>query len=364
MPAPARRPERADHLMPATIQPGITSLSRPRMALTMGDPAGVGPELCLAALADKRVTDCCVPVVFGDYDILEAAACRTGQSIPYGWPRLDADAPDLDRKLSRLESSAIVDCSTELQANFCPGKVNAETGRASLRFIECAVASTLAGQMQALVTAPIHKEAIHAAGSPYPGHTEMLAALTGADRYCMMLASEDIACSLVTTHIGLCEVADALETARIQEVIELTAAAAARMDRLAGGKTLTVLGLNPHAGEGGLFGRREEQRLITPAIEAARAQGLPVIGPLPPDTAFLPARRNSTAAYICMYHDQGLIPLKMLAFDTAVNITLGLPIVRTSVDHGTGLDLAWKGRASASSLISAVRMAAALAAQR
>jgi 4-hydroxythreonine-4-phosphate dehydrogenase len=217
----------------------------------------------------------------------------------------------------------------------------------------------MSGLVAGVATGPIHKEALHAAGIPFPGHTEIFADRTQAARSCMMLTSDAITCSLVTTHIGYRDVPGQLSIERILEVIQLTAEA---MQRIRGRPArLTVCGLNPHAGEHGLFGDGEEERIIAPAVAAARQQGYDVQGPLPPDTAFLPPRRQSTDAFVCMYHDQGLIPLKALAFDTAVNITLGLPIVRTSVDHGTALDIAWTGRAQAGSLVQAVLLAARLA---
>jgi 4-hydroxythreonine-4-phosphate dehydrogenase len=186
-----------------------------------------------------------------------------------------------------------------------------------------------------------------------------LADRTKTDRYCMMLTSEEVTCSLVTVHVGLCDVPRLLSVERIVEVIELTDAAM----RAARGRParLTVCGLNPHAGEHGLFGNGEEERLIGPAIAIAQQRGIDVDGPLPPDTAFLPAKRHVTDAYVCMYHDQGLIPLKALAFDSAINVTLGLPFVRTSVDHGTALDIAWQGKASLTSMLHAVEWAARLA---
>ena len=190
------------------------------------------------------------------------------------------------------------------------------------------------------MTGPIHKEALRKSGVQYPGHTEIFEALTKSTRACMMLTSDALTCSFVTTHVGHCEVPRLISAERVLDVIELTDGAM----RLIYGSPgrLVVCGLNPQAGEGGLFGNREEERFIIPAIETARQHGITVEGPLPPDTAFLPARRKRTDAFICMYHDQGHIPLKALSFETAVNTTLGLPIVRTSVDHGTALDIAWK----------------------
>ena len=213
----------------------------------------------------------------------------------------------------------------------------------------------------AIVTAPLHKEALRDAGVPFPGHTEMLAEHTSTRDYCMMLTSAEISVCLVTTHVALSVVPNALSTSRIVKVIELADAAMARLGR--GRKQLTVCGLNPHAGEHGLFGD-EEAQIIEPAIARARAAGFSVEGPLPPDTAFVPAQREKTDAYIVMYHDQGLIPFKMLSFDVGVNVTLGLPIVRTSVDHGTAFDIAWQGKASAVSMIEAIKVAVKLAACR
>ncbi|MBL8829722.1 MAG: 4-hydroxythreonine-4-phosphate dehydrogenase PdxA, partial [Planctomycetaceae bacterium] len=242
-----------------------------------------------------------------------------------------------------------------------PGQISAASGAASYRYLEQAIHAALAQQVAAICTAPIHKEALHAAGIQHPGHTEILAELTGAERVVMMLTSDAITCALVTAHVGLAEVPGLLSVERVATTIELTHAA---MLQLRGREPrLVVCGLNPHAGEHGLFGH-EEERLIQPAIDAARERGVVIEGPLPPDTAFLPARRDTTDAYICMYHDQGLIPLKMLAFDEGINITLGLPIVRTSVDHGTAYDIAWQGTASANSLFSAFRLAARLGASR
>lgn len=310
----------------------------PRIAVTMGDPAGVGPELCLRLLADERVREWCAPVVFGDAGVLNRVARHLG------WPEPDPrDVHDF---------GAIAAATVE------PGKVSAACGKAAFTYFDRAITAALDGTADAVCTAPINKESLHAAGFPFPGHTEILASRTNAERSCMMLTSEQITCSLVTVHVGYREVPALLTTERILDTIELTAAA---MERMRGRKPrLLVCGLNPHAGEHGLFGDREEERIIAPAVEAARAKGIDIDGPLPPDTAFLPKYRTATDAYVCMYHDQGLIPLKALAFEEAVNVTLGLPIVRTSVDHGTAFDIAWQGKADVSSLIQAVKLAAKL----
>jgi 4-hydroxythreonine-4-phosphate dehydrogenase len=239
-----------------------------------------------------------------------------------------------------------------------PGTVSAACGRAAYAYVSSAIEEALAKRVDAIATGPLHKEALHAAGIPLPGHTEILANQTRSNRVCMMLTSDAVTCSLVTVHVGYREVTAFLTRERILETIELTAAA---MERLRSRKPrLLVCGLNPHAGEHGLFGDGEEERIIAPAIADARARGIDASGPLSPDTAFLPKYRSQTDAYICMYHDQGLIPLKALAFEEAVNVTLGLPIVRTSVDHGTAFDIAWKGVADVSSFVKAVELAAKL----
>jgi 4-hydroxythreonine-4-phosphate dehydrogenase len=256
----------------------------------------------------------------------------------------------------------VVDCAA-IQANSIrPGEVSAACGKAAYTYIEQAIQSALAGQIAGVVTAPIHKEALRLSGVPHPGHTEILAALTGARRSCMMLYSEALTVSMVTTHIGFTEVPNRLSTERVLDVIELTAEA---MERLLGRPArLGVCGLNPHAGEHGLFGKREEERFVQPAIKEARSRGFAVDGPLPPDAAFTPGQRKRFDAIVTLYHDQGHIPFKMLAFDTGVNLTLGLPIVRASVDHGTAFDIAWKGLADPTSLYEAIRVAARLAAAR
>ncbi|MEI6148558.1 MAG: 4-hydroxythreonine-4-phosphate dehydrogenase PdxA [bacterium] len=311
----------------------------PVIGLTMGDPAGIGPELCLTLLRDEEVFTRCRPVIFGDTKLLQRIATTCGTPLA---PPGEGDVVEV----------ACADMET-----IVPGRISAAGGRAAYRCVEAATREALAKRIAAIVTAPLNKESLHLAGVPFPGHTEMLADLTGTRRYCMMLASDKIVTSLVTTHTALSQVPAGLSVERILEVIRLTHAA---MSRLRPGRPrLTVCALNPHAGENGLFGA-EEETLILPAILQARQEGLQIEGPLPPDTAFLPDRLARTDATICMYHDQGLIPFKMLAFDVGVNVTLGLPIVRTSPDHGTAFDLAWTGRAHASSMREAILLAARL----
>ena len=251
-----------------------------------------------------------------------------------------------------------MDCRAVEASAVRPGEIDAACGQAAFTYIEAAIEAALDGHVAAVATAPIHKEAFHRAGVPFPGHTELFATRTGTDRFCMLLASEELAVGFVTMHNSVAEISDKLSVERVLEVIELTANA---VHRLRGKRpSVTVCGLNPHAGEHGLFGP-EETTFIRPAIRAASDAGLEIDGPLPPDTAFLPEVRARTGAYVAMYHDQGHIPFKMLAFDTGVNITLGLPIVRTSVDHGTAFDIAWQGVAKPTSLIQAITYAVRLA---
>ena len=328
---------------------------KPRIAVTMGDPAGVGPELCLQLLAQRDLHANGTPIVFGEAAILQAVAERCCLPIAAKIIR----RAEFSSGYANLVEPTIVDFHQVTAGAIAPGTVSPQAGATAFRLIEAAIHSAMSGEVAAIVTAPIHKEALAAAGVPYPGHTEILTTLTGAARSCMMLTSAEITCSLVTAHVGFREVPELLHPGRIFDTIDLTAAA---MRRLRGREPhLVVCGLNPHAGEHGLFGAAEEERLICPAVERARSEGITVEGPLPADTAFLPARRAATDAYICMYHDQGLIPLKALAFEEAVNITLGLPIIRTSVDHGTAFDIAWQGKASPTSLYEAFRLAARLA---
>ena len=324
----------------------------PLIAVTMGDPAGVGPEVCLQILANAEVREFATVVVFGDAAILAACAEKTG--LPKAPQVIREDEWDTIHR--DLDEPAVLDLAGFDDSGFVPGIVSAMTGAAGYRYVMKSIEAALAGQIDGVATAPLNKEALRAAGVLYPGHTEIFADKTGAKRSCMFQYSDEVRASFVTVHVGYGEVPALLTVERILDVIELTAEA---MQRIRGTKPkLAVLGLNPHAGEHGLFGNGEEETIIIPAIEAARARGITIEGPLPPDTAFIPAKRHSTDAFICMYHDQGHIPLKALAFDTAVNTTLGLPIIRTSVDHGTACDIAWQGKAKGSSLVEAVRLAA------
>ncbi len=331
----------------------------------MGDPAGVGPELCLRLAADSIAGGLANIAIVGNVRLLQRVGQKCRLAVPdrvlswNEWIRNDTTRPD--------PSAIIVDCSPAANyvgdglaadADVVPGRIDAACGGAAFCYIDAAIQAALTRRVAALVTAPIHKQALALAGVPLPGHTEILAEKTGTENYCMMLTSDEITVSLVTTHVGICNVAGQINSPRILDVIRLSDRAMRRIRRRR--PRLIACGLNPHAGERGLFGGGEEERFIAPAVAAARRQGIDIRGPLPPDTAFLPSQRHNTDAYICMYHDQGLIPLKMLAFDRGVNVTLGLPIIRTSVDHGTAFDIAWTGKADPQSLIEAVRLASLL----
>ncbi len=304
----------------------------------MGDPAGVGPELCAKACADRQIAGICEPVVAGNARVLEAAAALAGVPPP----------------------QRVIECAS-VREDFPRGRVDAECGRAAFDALDRAIEACLSGEAAAIVTAPLNKAALHAAGIAEPGHTEILARRTRAPRHALMLHSDRIACVFVTCHQSLASVPGSLSIGRILDVIGLAREALQKMREKP--PRLALLGLNPHAGEGGLFGD-EERRIIAPAAAEARLRGMDVTGPLPPDTAFTPEALRRFDGHVCMYHDQGGIPFKMLSFEDGVNVTLGLPIVRTSVDHGTAFDLAWqKGSpASPSSLLAAIRLAVRLAA--
>ncbi|TWU60756.1 4-hydroxythreonine-4-phosphate dehydrogenase [Rubripirellula tenax] len=306
---------------------------RPRIAISVGDVAGVGPELAIQCAQMPAVTQRCQPILYGPQNVLVRAADHLGIA-------LTAEIHDV----GELDAASVV-----------PGQFNAATGRTSFEAFDKAITDAIRGDVAGIVTGPIQKEAWHAAGIRFPGHTEVLADRTGIADACMMLTSNIISCVLVTVHIPLADVAEALSTESILRAIHLGASALGRREKRPA--RVTVCGLNPHAGENGLISHGEETAMIIPAIESARAAGIAVTGPLPPDTAFTPSNRDRTDVYVCMYHDQGLIPLKALAFDDAVNVTLGLPIVRTSVDHGTAMDIAWQGKVNRTSMLAAIDMA-------
>ena len=322
-------------------------MSLPKIAVTTGDPAGIGPEVCLHLLQNEGIAAQCVPIIFGDKVVLEQAADQCGLPKPQKYIA----------GLSEADGPCVLDMSAIRLDEFETGTVNAATGRAGFVYVENAIDAALGGQVAGVTTGPLNKEALRAAGISFPGHTEIFAEKTHTQNFCMMQYSAEVRCVFATTHVPYSEVPALLTKERILDVLELGAQAMRRIGCISGHEPkIGVLGLNPHAGEHGLFGEEEEQ-VIIPAIEAARAKGFEVEGPIPPDTAFIPAKRRATDFFVCMYHDQGHIPLKALAFDNAVNTTLGLPIIRTSVDHGTALDIAGQGKAKPNSLFEAVKLA-------
>ena len=320
---------------------------KPRIAITMGDPAGIGPEICLDLLNDPDIFDLCSPIVFGDSSVLRSCAEKTNKSF---------ECIEIsENQIENTSKIGIFDLGLMNLDELNPGNANANTGRATYDYVTSAIDSCLRNTVDAVVTCPANKEALQAAGVSQPGHTEIFAELTNTEKFCMAFVSDEISCSLVNVHCGYSDVPALLSVDRIYDVISLTRQAHKKL--LGREPRIAVCGLNPHGGENGLFGNLEEEKLIIPAIEKARTDGMNMIGPLPPDTAFTASIRKSIDAYVCMYHDQGLIPVKALAFEEAVNVTLGLPIIRTSVDHGTALDIAWQGKADPSSLKSAIRLA-------
>lgn len=317
------------------------------LLLTMGDAAGIGPDIIAKAWGLSPA------VVVGSATVMRRAQQQCGIERPL----VVLVAPDEaipPGALSVWEPEGLPDLLREPQ-----GQVSAACGLAAWRCIEAAVRAVQAGQGAGLVTAPVHKEALAAAGCPYPGHTEMLQALAGGAPVRMMLANAELRVVLVTVHVALREAIDLVTQARVLETLQI-AAAALRRAGIAQPR-LAVAGLNPHAGEGGLFGREEIEQ-IAPAVAQAREQGLDAQGPFAPDTIFMRARRGEFDAVIAMTHDHGLIPVKYLGLDEGVNLTLGLPFVRSSPDHGTAFDLAGTGRADPASLAAAWRAAQALVA--
>ena len=332
-------------------------MKKPIIGITMGDPASIGPELCLRALADEHLYETCSPIIIGDSCILERA-----RQIP-GMPQLTihpvksvSDALFAPGTLDVMDMNA---ATTE----GCPiGQVSAEAGNAAFVYVKKVIELAMAGEVDATVTNALNKEAINLAGHHFSGHTEIYAHYTGTARYTMLLAHEDIRIVHVSTHVSLREACDRVKKQRVLEVIRI--AHQACRDMGIEYPRVGVAGLNPHCGENGLFGREEIEE-ITPAIEAAQAEGIDAAGPVPPDTIYSKARGGWYDICVAMYHDQGHIPLKLLGFVfdrdaqkwlavSGVNITLGLPIIRTSVDHGTAFDQAGLGTASPASLLNAI----------
>ena len=320
----------------------------------MGDPAGIGPEICLKAVWSPSVLSICRPLIVGDRHVL----ARVADLLRLRFPAtiLNSDEAFATGALDNIVYPALLDCHC-IQEGVTPGVATEANGHASYRYITTAVRGALEGRFDATTTAPITKTTLHLAGINEPGHTEIYAKLTGTKNFAMLFYSPRLSVSFVTCHQSLRSVPDTLTIEGIHRVIALTGEA---LRRITGREPrLAVLGLNPHAGEERLFGD-EDADIVAPAVERARQEGWNVEGPIPPDAAFMPQAIEKYDGHVTLYHDQGAIPFKMISLHDGVNVTMGLPIVRTSVDHGTAYDIAWQGKANESSLIAAIRLAAAL----
>jgi 4-hydroxythreonine-4-phosphate dehydrogenase len=336
------------------------------VGITMGDAAGIGPEIIVKAYAEGLRAPA---VVYGDAGTMRRAAALVGA-------RLDvveiAEVGDIGRAaatgagLSGTTAAAepavlhVIQRSPPLPAGLAAGKVDAHAGRGAYEYLCAAIDDAMAGRIRAIVTAPLNKESMHAGGADYPGHTEILAERSGTRDYAMMLANDELRVLLVTIHVALARAIGMITVESELRAIRLAEQACRQMG--VARPRVAVAGLNPHAGENGKFGR-EDIDIIAPAVAAARADGIDASGPWPGDTVFMRARRGEFDIVVAQYHDQGLIPVKYLGVDEGVNVTVGLPFVRTSVDHGTAFDIAWQGVADHASLVAAFDLALAMTPQ-
>jgi 4-hydroxythreonine-4-phosphate dehydrogenase len=327
----------------------------PVVAITMGDPSGIGPEIIVRALAEPEIAGICRPLVIGDAGRLRDAARRCEVAI---------EVHPVDGVASARFAPGTLECiDLGLVPDDLPyGEVSEIGGEVAYQCVRIAAELAMSGEAQAICTAPLNKLALHNAGHPYPGHTEMLAALTDTPEVSMMLTTPNLRVVHVTTHIGLLDMIARVEPGLVARTIgrghRALVTAGIEHPRIA------VCGLNPHAGENGLFGHHEEEKKIAPGVEQAQAEGIDVVGPLPADTLFFLAARGDYDLVVAIYHDQGHGPIKVQGLEDGVNITLGLPVVRTSVDHGTAFDIAGTGIADHRSMMEALRQAAVLAGQR
>jgi 4-hydroxythreonine-4-phosphate dehydrogenase len=321
-----------------------------KLLITMGDPGGVGPEIIAKAFGTPGIRTSCIPIVIGDTLIMAKALRLLRNPRKLREITSPAEAENSGRLMHLINVNTMI-------PRLPQKKPTAEGGEACVRYIRKAVELAMHKQVDGIVTAPISKEALKMAGFAWPGHTEMLAEISRTKQYAMMLVGGPLRVILVTIHTALKNVPELITRQRILRVIRL-AKKACDMLKIRTPK-IAVAGLNPHAGEAGIFGE-EEITQIVPAIRQANREGIPVSGPYPPDTIFHKAYQGEIDIVVCMYHDQGLIPLKMIAFDKGVNVTIGLPFIRTSPDHGTAYDIAWKGTANPSSMIEAIKLACRL----
>ncbi len=320
-----------------------------KIAITMGEIGGIGPEIIVKALLRDDIRHLCNSIVIGDVGVMREAVMLTGISM-----RVEELSAPFDYSQS---DNIIRVIHVKSHTSFKNSHPSADSGRAVVAYIKKAVELALKGEVDAIVTAPISKESLSMAGYPWPGHTEMLAEFTDSKDYAMMFVGKSLKVMLCTIHIPLRSVSEVIDESIVLKTIML---AQKGMDMLGIDKQrIAVAGLNPHAGEGGLLGK-EDMEIIAPAIKRARDNGINVSGPYPPDVIFHRAYRGDFDIIVAMYHDQGLIPFKMLEFEMGVNVTVGLPIIRTSPDHGTGFDIAWKNKANPSSMVEAIRLAVRL----
>lgn len=320
-----------------------------RIAVTMGEPGGVGPEVIVKALSDPATRELCSPVIIGDSGVIKKAVETTGLHLRV------LSIKDLSESTDEPGTLYVIDAGSSIdEIKSAPSR---EAGMAVVEYIKSSVQMAMEDEVHAVVTGPISKESLKMAGHGWPGHTELLGELTGKNDFSMLFVSEKLRVILCTIHISLKNVTGALTSEVVYRTVR-NAGTAATMLGIKNAK-IAVAGLNPHAGEMGLMGD-EESAIIIPAIKMAGEEGIDVSGPYPPDVVFHRAYNGEFDIVVCMYHDQGLIPFKMLAFDTGVNVTVGLPIIRTSPDHGTAFDIAWKNRANPSSMIEAIKLAGRL----
>lgn len=318
-----------------------------RIAITMGEPGGVGPEVIVKALQSSKSGKRFTPVVIGNADVMREAVKMTGLPVRI---RTISNISDLRAETGYID---IFDIRSRLPAK--KGLPSKTSGKAILKYIKKAVELALNNEVSAIVTAPISKESLKMAGAKWPGHTEMLADLTNTSNFAMMFASKKLNVILSTIHISLKDVPKKINEELVLRTIKLAWTGSGMLGIKE--PRIAVAGLNPHAGEAGIMGR-EETKAIVPAINKARKEGINASGPYPPDVVFHKALNKEFDMIVCMYHDQGLIPFKMLAFETGVNVTVGLPVIRTSPDHGTAFDIAWQNKANPSSMIEAIKLAA------
>lgn len=325
---------------------------KPLIGITMGDAAGVGAEIIVKALDRAQLYTTCRPFVIGDVEILK-------REIDLLQSPLGVNA--IQSTDEAVFAHGTIDCiDLRLLPQELPyGEVSAQAGDAAFHYLKKAIDLANSGEIDAICTAPLNKEALQKAGHRYPGHTEILAELTGTKEYAMMLSAPKLRVIHVTTHVGIIDAINAINVDRVYKVIRLAHHTLNRsgIER----PRIAVCGINPHAGENGLFGYGEEEEKVVPAVQRAKEEGLDVAGPLPADTLFFRAVRGDFDIVVAMYHDQGHIPVKVLGLEAGVNITVGLPIIRTSVDHGTAFDIAGKGIADEKSLLEAIRQAVELA---